>query len=89
MLLFISIEIEDMRMKGIRMLWAGWKRLGQFLGDFIGRLVLTIFYFTIFLPFGLGLRLFGDRLDIKSRAMPTWRERQTTDLTIEDGQRQS
>lgn len=69
--------------------WAGWKRFGQFMGDFIGRLVLTIFYFTIFLPFGAGIRLFGDRLDTKRQITPGWQSRKTVDLTIEDSRRQA
>jgi hypothetical protein len=73
----------------LRKLWAGWKRFGQFMGDFIGRLVLTIFYFTIFLPFGIAMRLWADRLDIKQRVRPGWHERKTQDLTLEDSRRQS
>jgi hypothetical protein len=71
----------------LRRFWERWKRFGQFMGDFIGRLVLTIFYFTIFLPFGLGIRLLGDKLDIKRRIKPDWQQRATEDLTIEDSRR--
>ncbi|MEX0788016.1 MAG: hypothetical protein WD906_06750 [Anaerolineales bacterium] len=38
-------------------LWQAWKRIGRAIGDLIGRLVLTVFYFTIFAPFGLGMRV--------------------------------
>ncbi len=69
--------------------WEGWKRFGQIMGDFIGRIVLTIFYFTIFMPFGLGVRIFGDRLDAKGWQRPTWTDRQTGDLTIKDTWRQA
>ncbi len=69
--------------------WAAWKRFGQFMGDFIGRLVLTIFYFTIFLPFGAGMRLFSDKLDTKRQIQPGWQSRKTSDLTIEDSRRQA
>jgi hypothetical protein len=57
------------------------------MGDVIGRLVLTIFYFTIFLPFGAGVRLLADRLDFKRQVKPSWRERKTMDLTIDDSRR--
>ena len=69
--------------------WRAWKRLGQFIGDLIGRLVLTIFYFTIFLPFGLGVRLFGDRLGIKNGLKPKWVRRETLDCTLDDARRLS
>ncbi len=71
----------------LRKFWAGWKRFGHFMGDLFGRLVLTIFYFTIFLPFGLIMRLWGDRLDIKSNVKPIWQERNTKDLTPDDARR--
>jgi hypothetical protein len=73
----------------LRKIWAGWKRFGQFMGDVVGRLVLTVFYFTIFLPFGAGMRLLGDRLDIKRQDKPAWRKRKTVDLTLDDARRLS
>jgi hypothetical protein len=69
--------------------WRAWKRFGQILGDLIGRIVLTVFYFTIFMPFGLGVRLFGDRLDVKGGQGPRWLERRTRDLQLEDARRQA
>lgn len=75
-------------MNALRKFWEGWKKFGHFMGDFIGRLVLTIFYFTIFMPFGLIVTLFSDRLDIKNRQQtPAWIERHTKDRTLEDGRR--
>ena len=76
-------------MNVIRKIWVGWKRFGQFMGDVLGRLVLTIFYFTIFLPFGIGMRLLADRLDTKQRNKPQWGERKTLDLTLDDSRRQA
>jgi hypothetical protein len=69
-------------------LWQAWKKFGQILGDLIGRILLTIFYFTLFMPFGLGVRLFGDRLNTKDRSGPVWIRRNTSDLTINDARRQ-
>ncbi|MCO5183452.1 MAG: hypothetical protein M9928_10340 [Anaerolineae bacterium] len=73
----------------LRSLWESWKKVGRVIGDFIARVILTLFYFTIFLPFGLVVRLFSDRLDSKEWRAPAWDERKTTDLTIEDTRRQS
>ncbi len=70
-------------------LWTGWKRVGQFLSDAIARIVLTLFYFTLFVPFGLGLRAFGDPLGIKHHAPPTWLERATKDRTLNEARRLS
>ncbi len=71
----------------LRKIWAGWKRFGQIMGDFIGRLVLTIFYFTIAVPFGVGMRLWGDRLDIKRQVEPRWRKRKTLNQNLDDSRR--
>jgi hypothetical protein len=68
--------------------WHHWRAFGQFLGDWLGRVVLTIFYFTVFVPFGLGVRIFGDPLHIKSIPAQLWRSRSTGDQTLEDVLRQ-
>lgn len=74
----------------LRRLWAGWKRIGQAIGDFLARVALSIFYFTIFLPFALGTRLFSDPLAIKpSEKAPQWLKRKTKDLTLEEARRQA
>ena len=74
-------------MEALRKGWQAWKRIGQFIGDQIGRVVLTVFYFTLFMPFGLGVRFFGDPLTMRSRGRSKWLERKTQDLTLEDSRR--
>ena len=68
-------------------IWKTWRRIGQAIGDFIGRLVLTLFYFTLFMPFGLGVRLWADPLDIKSRYQVGWLNRSTRDSDINNVRR--
>lgn len=72
----------------IKDFWHGWKAFGQFMGDWLARVVLTIFYFTILVPFGLGVRLFSDPLQIKTAPAALWRPRDTGDQTLEDTLRQ-
>ena len=74
-------------MEALRKVWQAWKRIGQFMGDLIGRLVLTVFYFTLFMPFGLGVRLLGDPLAMRTHGRPKWLERRTHDLTLENSRR--
>jgi hypothetical protein len=74
-------------MEALRKGWHAWKRIGQFMGDLLGRLVLTVFYFTLFMPFGLGVRLLGDPLAIRPNVRAKWVERTTHDLTLEDSRR--
>jgi hypothetical protein len=71
----------------LRKIWHIWKRIGRFIGDLIGRIFLTVFYFTIYAPFGLGMRLFGDPLTIKKRYPIRWIDRSTRDLSLTDGRR--
>jgi len=73
----------------LRKLWQAWKRLGQFLGDILARVVLTLFYFTIFVPFGLGVTLRSDPLRIRNiSGRPMWLPRQTGDRSLDDARRQ-
>ena len=52
-------------MEILKKFWRGWMRFGHFMGDIVARVVMTIFYFTILLPFGVGVTLFSDPLDRK------------------------
>ena len=74
-------------METLRKGWQAWKRIGQFIGDQIGRVVLTVFYFTLFMPFGLGVRFLRDPLAIHPRGSSKWLERTTHDQTLEDTRR--
>jgi hypothetical protein len=74
-------------MDALRKFWHAWKRIGQFIGDQVGRVVLTVFYFTLFMPFALGVRLFGDPLAIRPSHRAAWLERKTQDLTLDDSRR--
>lgn len=51
----------------LRRLWAGWKRVGRKIGDFQARVLLTIIYATLVLPFGVIVHLFGDPLHVRRR----------------------
>jgi hypothetical protein len=74
-------------METLRKAWQAWKRIGQFMGDVIGRVFLTVFYFTLFMPFALGVRFFMDPLAIRPLSRAKWLERRTQDLTLEDSRR--
>ena len=76
-------------MNMLRSAWYTWKRIGKFIGDQIGRVVLTLFYFTLFVPFGLGVRLAGDALEIKPGHRVQWLERTTRDRVLDDARRLS
>jgi hypothetical protein len=47
--------------------WQGWKDLAHKIGNFQARVILSIFYAVLVLPFGLATRLFSDPLRIKKK----------------------
>jgi len=67
--------------------WQSWLRTARFIGDQIGRVFLTIFFFTVFMPFALIIRFFGDPLAMRPSHHAKWLERRTHDLAIKDSRR--
>jgi hypothetical protein len=47
--------------------WAVWKRIAHVIGDFQARVLLTVIYAVLILPFGLVIHFFSDPLNIKKR----------------------
>jgi hypothetical protein len=47
--------------------WAGWSRLMHTIGNFQARVLLSLLYAIIVLPFGLSVRWFADPLRMKHR----------------------
>ena len=84
----VSVVYAGLAVALIEDFWAGWKQFGHFLGDWVARIALTFFYFTVFVPFAIGVRLFGDPLQIKSMPSALWRPRTTGDQSLDDIQRQ-
>ena len=53
--------------------WQAWKEFGHKVGNFQARVLLTVFYGVLMLPFGMAARWWSDPLRIKRR--PTrWME---------------
>ena len=72
----------------LRRLWNQWMRIAMVIGNFNSRVVLTIFYGIIVLPFGLAVRMFGDPLAIKRKRTSGWTNVKNPTHTIEEGRRQ-
>lgn len=71
----------------VSLLWRNWLRFGHFMSAWVGRALLTLFYFSIFVPFALLVRSSHDPLALKMRAT-SWHPRSTSDKTLKDAQRQ-
>jgi len=65
----------------LKKLWEAWKRIAHVIGDFQARVLLTLIYAVLVLPFGLMVRFFSDPLHIKKRSV-NWHEhpQEATDL---------
>jgi len=70
----------------LKQLWKKWRAFGQVMGDFVARIFMTVFYFTIAIPFGIGVRIFKDPLHLKSKEVG-WVARETKPDALEDARR--
>lgn len=75
-------------METLRKVWEAWKGFGRFMGNMVARVVLSLFYFTIFVPFAVGARLTTDPLHLKTANTAFWHKRPTGDQTVAQAERQ-
>jgi hypothetical protein len=68
--------------------WARFTAITASYGDLQGRVIATIFYFTILAPFGIAVTLFSDPLGVRAKARPAWAARPAVDSTPEGAARQ-
>ena len=53
--------------ENLKVIWKAWTRIAHIIGNFQARVLLTILYVVLVLPFGVIVRLFADPLRIKKR----------------------
>lgn len=84
-------KTEVKEMSFFRKIWEGWKKIARKIGDFNARVILTIFYLLLLMPFALLVKAFTDPLEIKKNAKKGWQLREEKpDLTpMERAARQS
>ena len=68
-------------------LWEGWKKFGHALGNFQARVLLTIIYAVLILPFGLLVRFFADSLHTKKRTI-AWLDHPAIPNDLNEARRQ-
>jgi len=59
-----------------RRIWEGWKKIARKIGDFNARVILTVFYLVLLMPFAIVVKLFTDPLEIKKNARTGWLPRE-------------
>jgi hypothetical protein len=71
-------------------IWEGWKKFARGFARVQAEIILFLFYFLIFTPYGLILKLFGhDPLNIRGKKASTWRDHEKTEFDPEKLRRQS
>jgi hypothetical protein len=71
----------------MKKIWERWKRLAHHIGNFQARLLLTVLYLVLLLPFGLIVRLLADPLRTKRRP-ESWLDHPESPATFEWARRQ-
>jgi hypothetical protein len=72
----------------LRIVWEAWKSVARKISNFQARILLTLFYFLIVLPFALALRWISDPLAIKPRTPRGWRPKVSEATDLESARRQ-
>ena len=73
----------------VRRIWQRWSAFAHVMGNFQGRLLMSLFYFIFISPFGLAVRLLSDPLNLRDRPQRTgWIERPELPAEISDAQQQ-
>ncbi len=65
----------------------GWKKFGRAIGNFNARVLLTLLYAVVIMPFGLVVRFFADSLHTKKRP-EAWFDHPPLPNTLEEARRQ-
>ena len=69
-------------------LWLRWKAIAGAIADFQARVILSLFYFVVVLPFGLAVRLFADPLRIRGERRTGWVDCIERTQTVDEAMRQ-
>jgi len=76
--------------KTLRKIWNGWKRFAKKFAQVQSEIILFIFYYLLFTPYGLLLKIFGhDPLQIRKRKTSTWKRTDPAQFDLEKLKRQS
>ncbi len=68
-------------MKFLKKLYAGFMKVGMFIGEIISSVVMLVFYFTVFALFAIPYRLFGKSVKQKNS---NWITREPKAFTLTD-----
>jgi hypothetical protein len=64
----------------LKTIWAAWKIIARKIGDFQGRLLLSVLYFVLLGPFAFVVKTFCDPLRLRPAVVPDWLQRSTIEV---------
>jgi len=67
----------------LKQIWKKWRAFGRVVGDAAARVFMTVFYFTVAIPFGIGVRVVKDSVNLRS-GETRWLARENKRDSIED-----
>lgn len=73
----------------VRKLWQKWKAFGELIGNLFARLILSVFYFTVLVPFALIAQFFTDPLVVKTPPESFWQLRKQPGDHFDEARRQA
>jgi hypothetical protein len=87
-IVFLAVAVWFLLPAGLReRLAEGWKKFGRAIGNFNARVLLTLLYSIVILPFGLAVRFFADSFHTKKRP-ESWFDHPPLPNTLEEARRQ-
>lgn len=75
-------------MSVLQLAWQRFKIIMAIIGEIYGNTIVTVFYFTLLVPFGVGARLLTDPMRLRADTTPTWLDRPPVATDLEEAQRQ-
>jgi hypothetical protein len=72
----------------LRVAWERWQIIAHVNGDYIARLVVNLFYFTIMIPFALGVKYLTDPLSLRKNASSQWLPRKPVGAKLDEARGQ-
>jgi hypothetical protein len=72
----------------LQLLWSRFKIIAAIIGDVQARMIMTVFYYTILVPFGFIAHFFIKPLEVQTSGTPQWLERPPIPSDLETAKRQ-
>jgi hypothetical protein len=84
----VTFSLSHFLTLSLRRIWEAWKKLARRIGELNSRVLLTLLYVVLLMPFGLGLRLVADPLRRRKPVASNWIPRTEAPAALGEARRQ-